>query len=59
MKIMDVVVKTSGEVIESGNAAPKARNMIARGKRRAERDASPLDKKIIDREALKERNKSR
>ena len=37
--------------------APKARNMIARGKRRAERGASPLGHKDNEREALKERNK--
>src|ERR1041384_4524235 len=36
--------------------APKARNMIARGKRRAQRDASPLDHNQVDYEALKERN---
>jgi hypothetical protein len=41
---------------ESVCGAPKARNMIARGKRRAERGASPLEPRINDHEALKERN---
>jgi hypothetical protein len=36
--------------------APKAGNMKARGKRRAERGASPLDPCVNDHEALKERN---
>jgi hypothetical protein len=36
--------------------APKARNMISRGKRRAQRGASPLDHNHDDDEALKERN---
>ena len=31
--------------LDSGRTAPKARNMIARGKRRARRGASPLDNK--------------
>jgi len=35
--------------MDSGRTAPKARNMIAMGKRRAERGASPLDKKKIKR----------
>jgi deoxyribodipyrimidine photo-lyase len=39
--------------------APKARNMIARGKRRAQRGASPLDHNHNDDEALKERNNYR
>src|SRR5262249_5582870 len=39
-------------------AAPKARNMIDRGSVRAERGASPLDKKLITAKALKERNTS-
>ena len=33
--------------------------MIARGKRRAKRSASPLERKQNDREALKERNKTK
>ncbi len=41
---------------ESVRGAPKARNMITRGKRRAERGASPLDPCVNDLEALKERN---
>ncbi len=41
---------------KSVRVAPKARNMIARGKRRAERGASPLDPRVNDLEALKERN---
>jgi hypothetical protein len=36
--------------------APKARNLIAWGKRRAQRDASPLDHNPNDYQALKERN---
>jgi hypothetical protein len=39
-----------------GRKAPKARNMRARGKRRAERGASPLGLYRNNREALKERN---
>ena len=39
-----------------GNRAPKARNMKARGKRGAKRNASPLVKRLVGGEGLKGRN---